>query len=462
MMKKSLIIFILIFKILPAQELPYGVPNYFELSPTGSFYKINLSVPSLFPNDILNLIEPIHFKYHKIYFLELKLEKVEAFHFELINSLFSENLTLNFIDLNTTGWVGPYTKNIIVNNSPFISGQMKTDRILIEISIPIGQEPKFPIQKILHPKRPKHFEQPIPIRTLRSRESNNKILLCGYWPPSNECIRPFSRNELFNPNGWIGENWEDSGYDIVSFFPNFTPPDCDNCGQGNGDLEVDYQDTSDDWWNIVDSINPIAIITFSRGYIDYSWEMEWKYYNSINWVPDFTPPTLPTPSPPDSTWPTNSPRFSSLPLDSIVAAIDSANLGLNPYIDYSNGAGNYLSEFLGYHGVWYKAQMDSADVPCYTVGHVHVGGLIGWETAHEAAKITLREVIKVVDEFKDLPGDVNEDGVVSIMDMLLIISHILGYNILSENEEVLADINIDSVIDIYDLMLISNIILDFN
>jgi hypothetical protein len=48
------------------------------------------------------------------------------------------------------------------------------------------------------------------------------------------------------------------------------------------------------------------------------------------------------------------------------------------------------------------------------------------------------------------------------MDMLLIISHILGYNILSENEEVLADINIDSVIDIYDLMLISNIILDFN
>jgi hypothetical protein len=106
--------------------------------------------------------------------------------------------------------------------------------------------------------------------------------------------------------------------------------------------------------------------------------------------------------------------------------------------------------------------MDSADVPCYTVGHVHVGGLIDWETAHEAAKITLREVIKVVDEFKDLPGDVNEDGVVSIMDMLLIISHILGYNILSENEEVLADINIDSVIDIYDLMLISNIILDFN
>ena len=196
-MKKSLIIFILIFKILPAQELPYGVPKYFELNPAGSFYKIDLSVPSLFPNDILNLIKPVHFKFHKIYFLELKLDKEEAFHFELINSLFPENMTLNFIDLNTKGWVGPYTQNIIVNNSPFISGQMKTDRILIEISIPKGDDPTFPIQGISAPERPENFEQSFSRPASRTREPNNKILLCGYWPPTNECIRPFSRNELF-------------------------------------------------------------------------------------------------------------------------------------------------------------------------------------------------------------------------------------------------------------------------
>ncbi len=71
-----------------------------------------------------------------------------------------------------------------------------------------------------------------------------------------------------------------------------------SCGQGYGDLEVDYQDTSEDWWNIVDSINPIAIITFSRGFIDYSWELEWQYFNSINWVPDYTSPFLPTAVPP--------------------------------------------------------------------------------------------------------------------------------------------------------------------
>ena len=62
----------------------------------------------------------------------------------------------------------------------------------------------------------------------------------------------------------------------------------------------------------------------------------------------------------------------------------------------------FLSEFAGYHGVWYKAIMDSAHLPLYSAGHVHVGGLIDWETAQEAAKVTLREVIKYVDLFRDL------------------------------------------------------------
>ena len=84
-----------------------------------------------------------------------------------------------------------------------------------------------------------------------------KILL-GYWPPSNEAVRRFSTNPLLNPEGWIGENWEESGYDIISYFPSFLPPDCMNCGQGNGDFEVDYQDFSEDWWNVVDTISPAA------------------------------------------------------------------------------------------------------------------------------------------------------------------------------------------------------------
>ena len=130
-------------------------------------------------------------------------------------------------------------------------------------------------------------------------------------------------------------------------------------------------------------------------------------------------------------------------MDSIVAAIQNANLGLYPYIDYTTGAGNFLSEFLGYHGVWQKAVMDSANLPLYTAGHIHVGGLIDRETAHEAVKVTLREVIRYVDYHQALPGDINQDDVISILDMIMVISHILNYNMLTESKLEIADINLD-------------------
>jgi len=189
--------------------------------------------------------------------------------------------------------------------------------------------------------------------------------------------------------------------------------------------------------------------------------MEWKYYNRFYWTADFTEPYFPTPTPPDSSVAAETQRNSSLPMDSIVTAINSANLGLNPYIDYSDGAGAYLSEFMGYHGVWYKAMMDSLNLPCYTAGHVHVGGLIDWEIARVAAKVTLREVIKIVDKYKNLPGDINEDGVVSILDMLFIVFHILGNIELRGDKFVIADLNADLTVDIYDLFLISDIILNY-
>jgi hypothetical protein len=66
-------------------------------------------------------------------------------------------------------------------------------------------------------------------------------------------------------------------------------------------------------------------------------------------------------------------------------------------------------------------------------------------------------VIKIVDEYKSLPGDINEDVVVSILDMLFIVFHILG------NIELRGDkfVNADLTVDIYDLFLISDIILNY-
>jgi len=187
--------------------------------------------------------------------------------------------------------------------------------------------------------------------------------------------------------------------------------------------------------------------------------LEWKYYNLATWNYDFTPPYLPTPNPPDSHMPVNGRRYTSLPLDSIINAIDSANLGLNPYVDYTTGAGAYLSEFMGYHGAWTKARMDSANVPCYLAGHIHVGGLIDWETAHEAVKISLREVIKVVDYYKQLPGDINGDSVISITDLIIIVFHILGTNEMSAEQIQTADLNFDLVITIEDVLKLSDIVI---
>ena len=247
------------------------------------------------------------------------------------------------------------------------------------------------------------------------------------------------------------------GYDIVSFFPSFNPPDCDDCGQGYGDLEVDYQDTSEDWWNIVDSHNPVAIITFSRGYINYSWEMEWKYFNWLEWIDDFTPPYQPTPAPPDQDSPINYIRFSSLPMTEIVEAVNSEDLGLNSYIDYGEGAGGYLSEYKGFHGVWYKDLMENVDeTPCYLAGHVHVGGLVDWDTAHEAVLITVREAILYIHEHILIPGDVNRDGVINSLDIIMILSHLNGTTELTDNQFFFADMDEDDEITIHDVVFLVN------
>ena len=458
-MKKN-IFFIFLFGVILGQQIPYGKPFYNDVKIKDKINQIELEIPFTFPDSIFKKIKPVTYKNKNIFFLEISLKKNKPFQFIISSSEFKKEMSLYFIDKSSNGWIGPYTKESFNNTDSIITGRLKTDKVLIELSINQNEPLQNPIKLIQHPgekfKNKEDYKSQIDIRQV-----NNKILLGGYWPPSNEGIRPFSRNPMLNPNGWIGENWEERGFDIISYFPSFVDPDCESCGQGYGDLEVDYQDTSEDWWNIVDSINPIAIITFSRGYIDYSWELEWQYYNHYNWVADFTEPFIPTPCPPDSSLPPNSPRYSSLPMDQIINKIEIANIGLYPYIDYTNGAGAYLSEFMGYHGVWNKARMDSMHLPCIVAGHVHVGGLIDWGTTRQAVEITLREVIEAVNEYQNTPGDINQDGVISVLDILKIVDHVVWSLNLSEREFERADLNFDEVVDILDLMSLVNIILNF-
>ena len=232
----------------------------------------------------------------------------------------------------------------------------------------------------------------------------NNIMITGYWPSTNEMIRHFSTNPEQNPV-WEGENWEGLGYDIHSFFPEF-PGGFENNPQGEGDFEVDYQDTLEDWLRITADVEPIAIITFSRGADDMSWELELIQQNWAQWIPDFNRPNQPTPHPPDNTVPNMHIRPSTLPMENIRDAVDSANLGLDPYIDSEEGGGRFLSEYIAYHGVWYQDMHKDVTDPARSVaaGHIHVGSEVSVEIGRQATEISLRELITHVDSIIPEPG----------------------------------------------------------
>lgn len=229
----------------------------------------------------------------------------------------------------------------------------------------------------------------------------NNILITGYWPPTNEMVRHFSTSPVQNPAGWLGENWEGRGYNIHSYFPEFPA----GIGKGEGDLEVDYQDTSADWARITAEIQPVAIITFSRGGIDRSWEIEAKQRNLATWIDDFEAPFQPTPAPPDNSVPAGTIRDSTLPMRDIRDAVN-AGTTLNARIDRNGFGGGFLSEFIAYHGVWYQSMHadPSDDAWSVAAGHIHVGSQVTIAQGRIATEISLRELIRYVDTIVPEPS----------------------------------------------------------
>lgn len=216
------------------------------------------------------------------------------------------------------------------------------------------------------------------------------IMLVGYWPPTNEMIRHFSPDPIQNPSGWEGADWEGRGYNIYAFFPEFPS----GPGQGEGDFEVDYQDTSEDFWLITDQVDPVAILTFGRAYNDWNWEVEWRHRNlsEFGWVKDYTDPKRPTPSPPDSSAPAAHRRYASLPCQMIVDAVNDAQINVNSFIGNVGNSGSYLCEYLGYHAQWYHdLHADPTDpIRNIAAGHIHVGYAMDLNTAILAAEISVR------------------------------------------------------------------------
>ncbi len=239
----------------------------------------------------------------------------------------------------------------------------------------------------------------------------------GYWPPTNEMLRPWSTNLEQNPGGWIGEDWEGYGYDVYSFFPEF-PPDGDPnndpigadgaVGSPRYDLRVDYQATSADFWRIVDQLQPVIVVTTSRGG-DIGWEVEALEGGhggggspEFDWASDEHGPDL---HPSEATIEARSwDAISSyrqgntlptrLPVDEIVAATTALGLA-NVAIDPTGTSGNFLSGFLGLHGLYYShvwAEIAGYDVSA--AGHIHVGYGLPVDDASALIEATLHAVLQ--------------------------------------------------------------------
>ncbi|QOJ13327.1 MAG: hypothetical protein HRU75_01170 [Planctomycetia bacterium] len=240
----------------------------------------------------------------------------------------------------------------------------------------------------------------------------NIVVLTGYWPPTNEMLRRFSNNATQNPAGWIGRNWEGRGYDVYAFFPEFPG----GLGRGVGDFEVDYQDTSADFWSLVPALEPVGIVTFSRGNVGVEWDIEGgnRTYSSAAWTPDYLAPTRPTADLPIMSETPGTVRYSTHPMAEIRTSVQQLGLGLNVYISPVDD-GTFLSNYIGYHGNWYRLMHSALTDPalCICAGHIHVGTAVSVANGELAARQSLRRVLDRLDQQLAViraRGDLNCDG----------------------------------------------------
>lgn len=200
-------------------------------------------------------------------------------------------------------------------------------------------------------------------------EARRVILLTGYWSPTNEMLRPWNPNPAQNPRGWIGADWEGSGFDVVAHFPEFP---AGSGSRGRGDFEINFEDTQRDFDRITQATRPIALLSFGRG--DKDWELE---SNSRDY------------------WTSARIRYrSTLPLDAIASAVN-ASTRVKAWIDLHGDADNYLCGFLSFLGARYRSQHQDPRDPSYMIsqGFIHVSRGYALSDYRDAVKATLRATI---------------------------------------------------------------------
>jgi len=136
------------------------------------------------------------------------------------------------------------------------------------------------------------------------------------------------------------------------------------------------------------------------------WEIEQHARNLSSWSSDGTPPTQPSPSPPDGTSAAGYVRESTLPMTAIATRVNALALpgigSSGAWIDDRGPAGGYLGgylcEFMAYHVMWYQ-ELHAGDVDgaCLRAGFTHVASSVPVTSATSAAEEALRALIAQLD-----------------------------------------------------------------
>jgi len=83
--------------------------------------------------------------------------------------------------------------------------------------------------------------------------------------------------------------------------------------------------------------------------------------------------------------------------------------------------------------------------------------------AYANNEIDTQWMIYVIDELifnNSLPGDINNDEVINILDVILLINFIIGTSEPSDNEIIFSDLNGDGILNVLDIVILVNIILE--
>ncbi len=219
--------------------------------------------------------------------------------------------------------------------------------------------------------------------------ATRNILVTGFWPPTNAMVQEFSQDPTLNPAGWQGKNWQNSGYDLYSYFPTFP-----NGGEvGTGDFPVDFASVYNDFMKYTQLLNPIAIVSFGQD-AGSSWIVEQNFPNYFLSMFQGTIPSqigvVPAYPVPDSLK-TNQTFHSTLPLQKIADAVNA--LGISATVDTGGDAGDFLCGFTGYLGSWYHSQHSDPKDPAYNemAGFIHTD--LSVENGVKAAEASLKQVV---------------------------------------------------------------------